>query len=456
MAWNGSGLYILDPSYYPEVNGTVIDAVRYNGLMADIQAGVTKALAKDGQNAATANIPFGGFKATGLGAASAAGDAVRYEQAWLIGEASVATAATCSIFAVGESTAQLTGTTTVASFGAGTAGTVKFCCAVDGFTITYNATTMITPGLTDLVLAAGDWFAVRSRGGSNAEVIQVTRRASLLTRLSDLGSAAASHTIANATYTQTWGWAWTGATGNGLVLTASSTNSGAKLLRLNFTGSSTSTILEAVSDYGTLLSVQTKSFNLNGGTLTTAGAAAATSYVTGGHAASGGGVGATGGALVLSGGDGSTAAAGGNITVKPGSGSTNGSATLTNLAGTASVTADDSALTLGGTKKLVHANQHEYFDDVNGVPTLTGGGTGATIAGSDTAMLYIAGTGSPTTVTINFADTWTTAPDIVTYGCTQAGITISHSAPSTTSFTLSFSAGLSSGTRVSIRVSALQ
>lgn len=80
MAWNGAGTFVLNSLYSPEVNGTTIDANRYNGLMADLAAGITNCLAKDGQNTATANIPMGGFKLTGLGEGSAAGQALTYNQ----------------------------------------------------------------------------------------------------------------------------------------------------------------------------------------------------------------------------------------------------------------------------------------------------------------------------------------------------------------------------------------
>jgi len=42
--------------------------------------GINACLNKNGQNSPTANIPWGGFKITGLGAATANGDAVRWEQ----------------------------------------------------------------------------------------------------------------------------------------------------------------------------------------------------------------------------------------------------------------------------------------------------------------------------------------------------------------------------------------
>lgn len=51
---------------------------------ADVDLGkVATALQRDGSVAATANLPMGGFKLTGLAAGSTAGDSVRYEQAIL-------------------------------------------------------------------------------------------------------------------------------------------------------------------------------------------------------------------------------------------------------------------------------------------------------------------------------------------------------------------------------------
>lgn len=80
MAWNGIGSYVLSPTYSPEINGTVIDATRYNGLTNDIAAGISACLAKNGENAATGNLPMGGFKHTGAGIASASGQYVVYNQ----------------------------------------------------------------------------------------------------------------------------------------------------------------------------------------------------------------------------------------------------------------------------------------------------------------------------------------------------------------------------------------
>lgn len=81
MAWNGTGTYILNALYSPEVNGTTIDAVRYNGLTTDLATGITQAINKNGENSPTANINWGGFKVTNLAVPGSIGDAAAYGMA---------------------------------------------------------------------------------------------------------------------------------------------------------------------------------------------------------------------------------------------------------------------------------------------------------------------------------------------------------------------------------------
>lgn len=80
MPWNGIGTFVLDPLYSPEINGTIIDAVRYNGLTEDIAAGLTNAINKAGENVPVANLPMGGFKHTGAAPAVTTGEYPTYEQ----------------------------------------------------------------------------------------------------------------------------------------------------------------------------------------------------------------------------------------------------------------------------------------------------------------------------------------------------------------------------------------
>jgi hypothetical protein len=78
MSYNGSGVFQINTAGQPVVTGTVISSTAFNALTADLAAGLTLAYTKDGQSTPTANLPMGGFKLTGLGAATVAGDALRF------------------------------------------------------------------------------------------------------------------------------------------------------------------------------------------------------------------------------------------------------------------------------------------------------------------------------------------------------------------------------------------
>ena len=77
MSRNGTGTYTL-PAGNPVVTGTTISSTWANTSLSDIATALTQSLAKDGQTVPTANIPLGGFKITGLGAPTVAGDALAY------------------------------------------------------------------------------------------------------------------------------------------------------------------------------------------------------------------------------------------------------------------------------------------------------------------------------------------------------------------------------------------
>lgn len=81
MAWNGAGVYSPPAATFPEQNGTIVDANRYNPTILDLAAGITNAVAKDGQNIPTNNLPMGGLKHTGAGNAAAVGEYLTYGQA---------------------------------------------------------------------------------------------------------------------------------------------------------------------------------------------------------------------------------------------------------------------------------------------------------------------------------------------------------------------------------------
>ena len=74
MARNGSGTYDL-PAGNPVSTGTVISSVVQNNTMTDIGTALTGSVARDGQSPATANIPMGDNKLTGLATPTARTDA---------------------------------------------------------------------------------------------------------------------------------------------------------------------------------------------------------------------------------------------------------------------------------------------------------------------------------------------------------------------------------------------
>ena len=75
-----SGTFSINSSGQPVITGTVISSNAFNALTADLATGLSTCLLKDGTQTVTANIPMATYKFTGLGAGSAAGDSVRYEQ----------------------------------------------------------------------------------------------------------------------------------------------------------------------------------------------------------------------------------------------------------------------------------------------------------------------------------------------------------------------------------------
>jgi len=81
MPWSGAGTYSPPAASFPEVNGTLIDAGRYNPTITDLAAGITAALAKNGENSPTANLPMAGFRHSGAGDASVAGQYLVFGQA---------------------------------------------------------------------------------------------------------------------------------------------------------------------------------------------------------------------------------------------------------------------------------------------------------------------------------------------------------------------------------------
>lgn len=94
---------------------------------------------------------------------------------WTAKGTDIARAATTSIAAATGNFVHLTGTTTITSFGTGTAGqTVNIRFAGAG-TLTHNATSLILPGAANITTAANDCCTAVSEGGSNWRVTSYTK-----------------------------------------------------------------------------------------------------------------------------------------------------------------------------------------------------------------------------------------------------------------------------------------
>ena len=78
LSFNGTGTFNINTAGQPVVTGTVISSATFNLLTADLGTGLSTCLTKDGQSTPTANIPMGTYKLTGLGVATATGDALSF------------------------------------------------------------------------------------------------------------------------------------------------------------------------------------------------------------------------------------------------------------------------------------------------------------------------------------------------------------------------------------------
>lgn len=82
MPRNGSGVFNAPSNNWnPAVATVEASAADWNETLEDIGLGITNSLAKDGQTPATANLPMGGFKHTGVAAGSSRTDYTRLDQA---------------------------------------------------------------------------------------------------------------------------------------------------------------------------------------------------------------------------------------------------------------------------------------------------------------------------------------------------------------------------------------
>ncbi len=83
--YNGAGVWLANSGGLPVVTLTTITTTMFNALVADIATSFSTVLCSDGQSTPTANIPLHGFKLTGVGNPTIAGDALIFGFATPIG-----------------------------------------------------------------------------------------------------------------------------------------------------------------------------------------------------------------------------------------------------------------------------------------------------------------------------------------------------------------------------------
>jgi hypothetical protein len=156
MARNGSGTMLpVNNSWNPPVNGVLATGADFKSLYDDLIEAITQSVSRDGQSPMTGDLQMGGFKLTGMGLGTGTGQTIAWEQLFAQGtEADIASAETTDIGLQNTNFLQVTGTTTITSFGTNYRGP-RFLRFAGAVTLT-NSSTLIVPGATDYTTVAGD------------------------------------------------------------------------------------------------------------------------------------------------------------------------------------------------------------------------------------------------------------------------------------------------------------
>ena len=425
MSRDSSGIYTL-PAGNPVVNGTAIDPSWANTTLTDIGNELTNSLDKAGRTLPTANLPMGGFKLSGLGAGSAAGESLRYEQVALNGETAVAiSASTTNIESGGTFVVTLTGTATVTAFvAASVVGLTRLIRFNGAMTLTHNSSTFDLPGGSNITTASGDEALVKStttgwkfvayfrenglpvlgfpNGTVSAPGISFASepdcgfyRVTTNTIALSVGGFRVMQAVNDSGGTFLYGYdpVASGTSGGPVGIRGGvgfTTGNGGSAQVLGGDGGSSGT-------GGNVIITAGDGYSSSGGSVTITGGSGVTGTIPGGAAGIRGGTAAVnglGGYSYLEGGLGTGTGAGGDARIVAGN---SGGGALGNIL---FETPTDRAFRITG------SGGHLEVVDAVGVPTVTSGaGTSPAIVGTDTAFRVTMGaTGSPgTTVRITFA-----------------------------------------------------
>lgn len=183
MARNGSGTYQAPSnSFNPAVVDTTIDQDDWNTLLADLETALSDSIARNGETATTAVVPFAsGIKSNTIVENSANSgvtiDSVLVKDGRIdtAKGSDIASATTTDIGAMTGNYGDVTGTTTITGLGTVTAGNIRIVQFDGALTLTHNGTTLIIPGAANITTAAGDIAGFVSEGAGNWRMLFYTR-----------------------------------------------------------------------------------------------------------------------------------------------------------------------------------------------------------------------------------------------------------------------------------------
>jgi len=217
MSFNGTGTFLINTAGQPVVTGTTITSTAFNALTADLATGLSTAITKDGQTVVTGNIPFNGFKLTGVGAPTAINDGLTYNQPAVVstlivgslsglllgnGSSSVITVATAGTNYVAPGTATtftakqtFTGSTSVlAAKFVNASETVTLSAIAATGTINYDVTTQSVLYYTSN--ASANWTVnLRASSGTSLNTAMSTGESVTVVFLVTMGSTAYYNTV---------------------------------------------------------------------------------------------------------------------------------------------------------------------------------------------------------------------------------------------------------------------
>src|SRR5688572_27512349 len=132
MGFSSGTFSFTSNSFNTPVTGTTISSSAAQSTWNELATGLSTCLLKDGTQTVTGNVPMSTFKFTGLGAGSANGDSLRYQQLfttsavtllgamdWVTG-ANIASASTINLTTATGNAVHVTGTTTITAVTLGT------------------------------------------------------------------------------------------------------------------------------------------------------------------------------------------------------------------------------------------------------------------------------------------------------------------------------------------------